>query len=309
MSASTTRLGLTKPGGGSTGLITPADIVDIDVLNANFDKIDASMGYTIATSGARPSTPFNGQPIFETDTKNEMYWSTAAGRWIPVGVPNAASSALRDALYPAPAGGERVYRTDLGYVQRYSSLAAAWRADSASGTAFFRPTTVGGTGAAINADGVVTLTNATGDINLNGAFPADFRHHRVIADLVATANALVPNFRMRQAGADAITSVYNYDRNFFTAPSTWTANQPNGTSWQMMPGTSIRVRLDATFFGAALAEFTGLQATGSGSDGTNQTYQITGGEHGIAQAYDSLTLQLGAAVVSGTVELLGIAGG
>lgn len=40
MSQTTPKLNLVKPGGGSTGLITPPDRVDIDVLNGNFDKID-----------------------------------------------------------------------------------------------------------------------------------------------------------------------------------------------------------------------------------------------------------------------------
>lgn len=41
MTQTTPKLALVKPGGGSTGLNTPADRVDIDVINANSDKIDA----------------------------------------------------------------------------------------------------------------------------------------------------------------------------------------------------------------------------------------------------------------------------
>lgn len=41
MPASTPFLGLYKPGGGSTGLITPDEVVDIDRLNTNSDLIDA----------------------------------------------------------------------------------------------------------------------------------------------------------------------------------------------------------------------------------------------------------------------------
>lgn len=40
MSQTTSKLGLVLPGGGSTGLITPPDRVDIDVINGNFKKID-----------------------------------------------------------------------------------------------------------------------------------------------------------------------------------------------------------------------------------------------------------------------------
>ena len=44
MPASTPFLGLYKPGGGSSGLITPDEVVDIDRLNTNADLIDASAG-------------------------------------------------------------------------------------------------------------------------------------------------------------------------------------------------------------------------------------------------------------------------
>jgi hypothetical protein len=44
----TTYLALVKPGGGSTGLNTPPDRVDIDVLNGNFQKID---DFAVLTDG------------------------------------------------------------------------------------------------------------------------------------------------------------------------------------------------------------------------------------------------------------------
>jgi hypothetical protein len=47
----TPTLALVKPGGGSTGLNTPADRVDIDVINSNMDKID-----TFATAVGPPAT-------------------------------------------------------------------------------------------------------------------------------------------------------------------------------------------------------------------------------------------------------------
>lgn len=81
MAATTSRLSLTKPGGGSTGLITPPDPVDIDVLNANFDKIDAVMGLQVVTSVTRPASPFDGQPIFETDTKRIRVYRQSGATW------------------------------------------------------------------------------------------------------------------------------------------------------------------------------------------------------------------------------------
>lgn len=57
MPASTPFLGLYKPGGGSTGVITPDEVADIDRLNQNFDLIDTwaaglTGGWQLATLNA-----------------------------------------------------------------------------------------------------------------------------------------------------------------------------------------------------------------------------------------------------------------
>lgn len=71
MATSTSKLGLVKPDG--------TDDVDIAVLNANADKIDAASGLTVCTSGTRPSVPFTGQLIYETDTDKILVF--AEGNW------------------------------------------------------------------------------------------------------------------------------------------------------------------------------------------------------------------------------------
>lgn len=48
MSAFTPFLNLYKPGGGSSGTITPDEVADVDRLNADFDIIDA---FALATDG------------------------------------------------------------------------------------------------------------------------------------------------------------------------------------------------------------------------------------------------------------------
>lgn len=66
MATNTTRLGLIKP--------DLTDNVDVTDLNNNADDIDAAIGFTVVTSTTRPSTPWSGQPIFETDTGNSYVW-------------------------------------------------------------------------------------------------------------------------------------------------------------------------------------------------------------------------------------------
>lgn len=60
MATSTSRLGLTKPAG--------TENIDVSILNANADKVDAVMGFTPVTSATRPASAFSGQAIRETDT-------------------------------------------------------------------------------------------------------------------------------------------------------------------------------------------------------------------------------------------------
>ena len=119
----TTRLGLYKPGGGSTGLITPDEVVDIDKLNSNSDKIDASIGSKAVTSTSRPSVPFDGQIALESDTGNLIVWDGAGSYWRPgVSEPYCANATVRDAFYPNPKQGNRCYRADLGITQQYYEL-------------------------------------------------------------------------------------------------------------------------------------------------------------------------------------------
>lgn len=61
MSTTTLRLGLTKP--------DVNDGYDISAMvDSNADRLDVTIGFLAATSGTRPSSPYNGQSIRETDT-------------------------------------------------------------------------------------------------------------------------------------------------------------------------------------------------------------------------------------------------
>jgi hypothetical protein len=54
------------------------DNVDVADLNTNADDIDAAVGMTICTSTTRPSSPWDGQSIHETDTDNSFVWNGTA---------------------------------------------------------------------------------------------------------------------------------------------------------------------------------------------------------------------------------------
>lgn len=85
----TTRLGLYKSlSDGSEDVSYTQDI------GQNLDKLDAAAGFQAVTSGTRPSSPYSGKPIMETDTSYRTYFSNgslpASASWVQI--PNSAST-------------------------------------------------------------------------------------------------------------------------------------------------------------------------------------------------------------------------
>ena len=86
---STTRLGMYKSkSDGSEDVNYTTDI------GQNLDKLDAAVGYQIVTSSTRPSTPYPGKPITESDTGYRTYFSNgtspASGSWVEI--PNSSGT-------------------------------------------------------------------------------------------------------------------------------------------------------------------------------------------------------------------------
>ncbi len=81
----TSKLNLYRPGGGSQSIGGVDEVADIDKLNGNFTLLDAAFGVTICTSSTRPSSPYPGQQIYETNTKLSYVYSGSA--WLLVSVP------------------------------------------------------------------------------------------------------------------------------------------------------------------------------------------------------------------------------
>lgn len=86
---STTRLALYKSkSDGSENVSYPLD------LGQNWDKVDAAAGFQVVTSSTRPSTPYSGKPIMQSDTAYSTYVSNgttpASGSWIEI--PNSSST-------------------------------------------------------------------------------------------------------------------------------------------------------------------------------------------------------------------------
>ena len=151
MSANTAFLNLYKPGGGSSGLIVPDEVVDVDRINGNMDLIDS-----FASS-----------------------WGLASRQTRDFTGPAASLASI-----VAAAGGARLGDT----YQETDGSKIFWRYDGTTwignegGSFIIRPTAVGGTGASIAADGSVALSGATGNISVDGVFPARFDRVLMVLD-------------------------------------------------------------------------------------------------------------------------------
>jgi len=86
---STTRLALYKSKSDGSELVNYTQDI-----GQNWDKVDAAVGYQIVTSSTRPSSPYPGKPITESDTSYRTYFSNgtspASGSWVEI--PNSSAT-------------------------------------------------------------------------------------------------------------------------------------------------------------------------------------------------------------------------
>src|SRR5690349_3133674 len=86
---STSRLALYKSKSDGSELVSYTQD-----LGQNWDKLDAAAGYASCTSSTRPSSPYSGKPIMETDTSYRTYFSNgtspASASWVQI--PNSSST-------------------------------------------------------------------------------------------------------------------------------------------------------------------------------------------------------------------------
>lgn len=119
MSTTTSRLNLTLPGSG--------DFVDVTVLDADFTALDAVAGATVATASTRPSTPFQGQTLYETDTKNFLIHNGTAPASAGWEYKSFAAFVCTSSTRPAsPFVGQRIWQTDTGDEYLWSGSAWLW---------------------------------------------------------------------------------------------------------------------------------------------------------------------------------------
>lgn len=180
MGATTPNIGLYKPGGGSSGLIVPDEVADVDRLNGNFDLIDAFAGSVQTWQTARNKTV-------------KAYYGLASER----------------ATLPGPLGTGDTYQETDGQKLFWWYDGAAWvHRDTALYKVY--PQGVVGTGATVADSGEVMLANSKGDVNINGIVPPGAKEvlieihieNAAAADFILTGKA-------RVGGADVTGSAHN----------------------------------------------------------------------------------------------------
>lgn len=151
MPAFTNFLGLYKPGGGSTGLILPDEVVDIDRINSNMDAID------LFAKGWGQSAD-----------RNHQFYGPAAS------LAGVTGMKLGD-TYQESDGNKVLWKYD----------GSNWITNE-GGMYLVRPASVSGTGVSIGADGSVVFT-AVGTVNADilGVFSSRFRNYKVISQWTA----------------------------------------------------------------------------------------------------------------------------
>jgi len=114
----TTRLSLVAPDPGTS---EPVDLADH--LADNWAKIDAVIGATPCTSGTRPGSPFDGQLIRETDTRQAYVWNATQARWDQLIGARICTSGTRPS---SPSDGMFIRETDTGRVYVWNATGSTW---------------------------------------------------------------------------------------------------------------------------------------------------------------------------------------
>lgn len=120
MASTTTRLGLRQP--------APSDAVDVTAdLSNNWGVVDAAIGITVCTSTTRPTAPYPGQHIRETDTGLGWYWdTTGTPAWVLM---TRSITVCTSTTRPAGAqlyNGLTIYESDTGLIYVYLTGTSAW---------------------------------------------------------------------------------------------------------------------------------------------------------------------------------------
>lgn len=100
------------------------DPISLDQINQAFLDIDTLTGAIDCTSGTRPSAPFGGMIIYETDTGKTLIRNSANSAWVAISGITIASSTSAVA---SPSPGQIVHETNTRLTYFRDASAGVWR--------------------------------------------------------------------------------------------------------------------------------------------------------------------------------------
>lgn len=321
MATTTPRIGLTKPDG--------TDLVDIAVLNTNFDKIDSNIASTKIQS-TKPTTANDGDLWWDSDTGTlYLYYTDAnSSQWVaatsdPINIGVVANQTERDAQYPTPAQGMSVYRTDLGVTQRYYSLfnsstnpggrdTAGWYdTEKSQGLVPVKPSAVdlyGGGSASVSAIGEIVFSGATG-LGLKNIFSTNYRNYRIIISGLksASGNAELHMRFLDSSGGSNSNTNYFITGFIVYGGSTGPINQINESRYiaTFGFGTADTSRVILEIENPNISGRTQIESSYSGYAGSNQHGTLGGFFDNTTQHYGVAFYASTGTQISGQVTIYG----
>ena len=180
MSATTPFLNLYKPGGGSTGLIVPDEVVDVDRFNTNFDSIDA---------WAQTTDTFRLAQL----TRGQQY------RGLTANIGSVTS----------PVKGDTYQETDL-LLRKWEYDGSNWVTGD-NGMYLIYPTSV--VGATVVGGEIVPPNGVNGSTNpilVNGVFSDTFKNYLIKYRLTLDGGNTAVSLRLRASGTEYAAADYTY---------------------------------------------------------------------------------------------------
>jgi hypothetical protein len=105
-------------------LLNGPDLITRAAFNANFQALADLLGVIVCTAGTRPSTPYPGQVIYETDTQTTRVRNLANTAWTGTASPVfVCTTGTRPAT---PFAGQMIYETDTLITRVRNAANSAW---------------------------------------------------------------------------------------------------------------------------------------------------------------------------------------
>lgn len=264
----TTRLGLIKPTPGT------AEPVNVETqINDSWDMIDYAIGTTICTNATRPTSPFHGQLIQETDTDSIFYHngaSPASGGWVQILTENnggvtVCTSSTRPS---SPSDGQQILETDTE--KQYMYNGGAWRQVFMDGARFIATVPGGGSDAGFRlytsssavANRAISLRGSgdtfddrffvdfDGTINWGpGTAACDTNLYRSSANVLRTDDALSVGGGLTVTGTINASGIVYTTTYSGTTSATGLLTVTHGAPWTPVAGWAITTNPEASFAG------------------------------------------------------------